>query len=71
MAIHIAVSKKWIKLVNTIGLVEPAAKLFPVSQYCRLDSVWAEARYVGQLKSNKGTFSLLACTFMGIDPSVI
>lgn len=32
-AIHIAVSKKWKKGVNTIVLVEPVAKLFPVSGF--------------------------------------
>ena len=55
------------KKENTIVLVEPVAKLFPVSGF-RLDSVWTEARCVGQLMSNKGTFHcehifLLVLTF--------
>lgn len=55
MVIHIAASKEWKKGVNTIVLVEPVAKLFPVSVFW-LDSVWTEARCVGQLTSNKKTF---------------
>lgn len=53
VAIHIAASKKWGKGVNSPVLVEPVAKLFPVSGF-RLHSVWTEVRCVGQLMSNRG-----------------
>lgn len=55
------------KGVNTIVLVDPVATLFPLSGF-RVDSVWTEARCVGQLMSSKGTFHcehifLLVLTF--------
>lgn len=42
------------KKVNRIVFVESVANLFPVSDF-RLDSVWTEAKCVGQVMSHRGT----------------
>lgn len=49
--------QNWEKGVNSIVLVEPVAKLFPVSGF-RLHSVWTEARCAGQLMSERELFTM-------------